>query len=98
MTEGVYLGVPMILMPLYGDQLQNSMAAQVRGIAKVVRYPELNEQTLRHAVDEVFNNTRYPDRLLRTFRSRGRTFDREQIVRFKVLFTRAFPPFNSRLA
>ncbi|XP_076174508.1 UDP-glycosyltransferase UGT5 [Ptiloglossa arizonensis] len=61
LTEGVYLGVPMILMPLYGDQLQNSMAAQVRGIAKVVRYPELNEQTLRHAVDEVFNNTSYQE-------------------------------------
>lgn len=58
LSEGVYTGVPMILMPFYGDQYQNSIAAQARGAAIVLKFTELNEQTLRHAVDEIFNNTR----------------------------------------
>lgn len=59
MSEGVHSGLPMILMPLFGDQYQNSVAAEARGVAVVLEFSELNEKNLRHAVDEVFNNTKY---------------------------------------
>lgn len=49
----------MILMPLYGDQYTNAMAAQARGAALLLEYEHLNERTLRHALNELFNNTRY---------------------------------------
>ncbi|XP_036142562.1 UDP-glycosyltransferase UGT5 isoform X4 [Monomorium pharaonis] len=57
LSEGVYVGLPMILMPMYGDQFHNSAAAANRGAAVVISYSDLTEQSLRHALDEVFNNT-----------------------------------------
>lgn len=59
LSEGVQSGVPMVLMPFFGDQYQNAIAAQARGVALVVDFVKLNEQTLKHTLDEIFNNTRY---------------------------------------
>lgn len=59
LSEGVQTGVPMILMPFYGDQYQNAIAAQARGAALVVNFATLDEETLMHVLDEMFNNTRY---------------------------------------
>lgn len=49
----------MVLMPFFGDQYQNAIAAQARGVALVVDFVKLNEQTLKQTLDEIFNNTRY---------------------------------------
>ncbi|KZC14156.1 UDP-glucuronosyltransferase 1-7C [Dufourea novaeangliae] len=76
LSEGVHTGIPMILMPLFGDQYQNAMAARARGVAIVLKYSELNERDLRHAVDEIFNNTRYREnarRLSKAYRDRPAT-------------------------
>lgn len=76
LSEGVYTGVPMILMPFYGDQHLNAMAAKARGVAEVVEFSELTEQNLRHALDEVFNNTKYREnarRLSKAFKDRPAT-------------------------
>ncbi|XP_076655537.1 UDP-glycosyltransferase UGT5-like isoform X4 [Halictus rubicundus] len=76
LSEGVYSGVPMVLMPFYGDQHLNAMAAKARGVAEIVEFTELNEQNLRHALDEVFNNTKYREnarRLSKAFRDRPAT-------------------------
>lgn len=59
LSEGVYVGLPMILMPMFGDQFHNCAAVKTRGAAVVIEYNNLSEQTLRRAVDEIFNNTRY---------------------------------------
>lgn len=73
LTEGVQRGVPMVLMPFFGDQYQNAVAAQARGAAIVLEFEEMNEKTLKHAVDEIFNNTRYLEnarKLSKAFRDR----------------------------
>ncbi|CAK9820999.1 UDP-glucosyltransferase 2 [Anthophora plagiata] len=73
LTEGVQSGVPMVLMPLYGDQYQNAIAAQARGVALVVKFGTLNERDLRHAIDEIFNNTSYREnakKLSKAFKDR----------------------------
>ncbi|XP_017767482.1 PREDICTED: UDP-glucuronosyltransferase 2B20 isoform X1 [Eufriesea mexicana] len=73
LSEGVQSGVPMVLMPFFGDQYQNSMAARARGVAVMLDYAQLSEETVRHALDEVFNNTRYYEnakRLSKAFRDR----------------------------
>lgn len=58
-TEGVYVGVPMVLIPMYGDQFHNSAAAKNRGVAEVIEFNDLNVNSLRRALDKVFNDTRY---------------------------------------
>lgn len=76
LSEGVYSGVPMVLMPFYGDQHLNAMAAKARGVAEVIDFTELNEENLRHALDEVFNNTKFSEnarRLSKAFRDRPAT-------------------------
>ncbi|KAK2577353.1 hypothetical protein KPH14_003473 [Odynerus spinipes] len=73
LTEAVYLGVPMVLMPMYGDQFTNAAAAEYRGVAVLIEYEEINENILRHALDEIFNNTRYREnvkKLSKAFRDR----------------------------
>lgn len=76
LSEGVQTGVPMILMPLYGDQYQNAIAAQARGAALVVNFATLDEETLMHALDEMFNNTWYSEnakKLSKAYRDRPST-------------------------
>lgn len=76
LSEGVHHGVPMVLMPFFGDQYQNAIAAQARGAAIVLKFDEMNEATLKHAVDEIFNNTRYLEnarKLSKAYRDRPMT-------------------------
>lgn len=73
LTEGVYVGLPMVIVPMYGDQFHNAAAAASRGAAVIVRYDELDEITLKSALDKVFNDTRYQENaraLSRAFRDR----------------------------
>ncbi|XP_076239973.1 UDP-glycosyltransferase UGT5 [Calliopsis andreniformis] len=75
-SEGAYCGVPMLLMPLYGDQYQNAIAAQARGAALLLSFTEFTEQSLRHALDELFNNTMYAEnarKLSKAYRDRPAT-------------------------
>ncbi|XP_068973144.1 UDP-glucosyltransferase 2-like [Bombus flavifrons] len=76
LSEGVQSGVPMVLMPFFGDQYQNAIAAQARGVALMVDFVTLNEQTLKHTLDEIFNNTRYREnakKLSKAFKDRPNT-------------------------
>lgn len=59
LSETVYVGLPMILIPMYGDQFHNAAVVKTRGTAVVLSFNDLNEQSLRHALDTCFNNTRY---------------------------------------
>lgn len=59
LTEGVQSGVPMILMPIFGDQYSNAAAAQYRGVAIILEYNDFTEEKLRSAMDQIFNDTRY---------------------------------------
>ncbi|XP_015172482.1 PREDICTED: UDP-glucuronosyltransferase 2A3 [Polistes dominula] len=73
LTEAVHAEVPMILIPMYGDQYRNAAAAVHRGAAILLEYEELNEKIFRDALDEIFNNTRYRDnvkKLSKAFRDR----------------------------
>ncbi|XP_032678545.1 UDP-glucuronosyltransferase 2B20-like [Odontomachus brunneus] len=76
LSEGVYTGVPMVLIPMFGDQFYNSAAAKNRGIAEVIAFNELDEHSLRRALDKIFNDTSYfenAQRLSKAFRDRPAT-------------------------
>ncbi|XP_066599338.1 UDP-glucosyltransferase 2-like [Prorops nasuta] len=73
LSEGVYNGVPMILVPMYGDQMHNTAAAVTRGVAIMIPFDRLSEDNLRNALNDVFNNTKYSERakvLSRAYRDR----------------------------
>ncbi|XP_014478126.1 PREDICTED: UDP-glucuronosyltransferase 2A3-like [Dinoponera quadriceps] len=76
LSESIYVGVPMILMPMFGDQFHNVAAAKNRGIAEMVAFNNLDEHSLRLALDKVFNDTSYSEnvqRLSKAYRDRPAT-------------------------
>nr|UEN71104.1 UDP-glucosyltransferase 403G1 [Meteorus pulchricornis] len=59
LSESVSAGVPMVVVPMYGDQFNNAAAARERGVAVVLEWNTLDANTLRSAIDLVFNDTSY---------------------------------------
>ncbi|KAL6435036.1 hypothetical protein ACFW04_005264 [Cataglyphis niger] len=65
-SEAVYVGLPMILIPMYGDQFHNTAAVKTRGTAVELAFNDLSEQSLRDALDTCFNNTSRGASLIRS--------------------------------
>ncbi|KAJ3642472.1 hypothetical protein Zmor_025257 [Zophobas morio] len=74
-TETVYFGVPVLAIPVYGDQKLNAQTAVSNGFGLVLPYKELNERTLREKLDELLNNPKYGDNA----KSRSRIFHDRQV-------------------
>lgn len=45
-TEAVYEGVPILSMPMFGDQMTNIKAVQDKGAALMLNYGDLNEDDI----------------------------------------------------
>ncbi|KAF5270902.1 hypothetical protein FQR65_LT17760 [Abscondita terminalis] len=58
-TEAVYNGVPMVGIPVFGDQAANVAESVSKGIAVTVPFLELSEEKLCSAISEVMNNSKY---------------------------------------
>ena len=58
MLEAGYHGVPMICVPFFGDQFDNSVAAKHVGIAEVLYKEMINEKSLVNAINTVLNKPR----------------------------------------
>jgi len=48
---------------MLGDQFHNAYVAKDKGIAEVLQYNDLDEQSLRQALNKLFNDSRYVSRL-----------------------------------
>lgn len=62
-SEAAFCGVPVITTPFYGDQFLNSAAMEKRGMGVVLKYQDMNKdsvfQALRKALDiKMRNNAR----------------------------------------
>ncbi|XP_029175563.1 UDP-glucuronosyltransferase 2A3-like isoform X2 [Nylanderia fulva] len=68
LSESVYIGLPSILIPMFGDQFHNSAAVKTRGAAIVLDFNNFNEQYFRQAVDACFNDTRSTLYIIELFR------------------------------
>lgn len=55
-VESVWNGVPMLLIPFFGDQHRNAMRAVRAGYGKYLPYFDINNETLLHAVQELLTN------------------------------------------
>uniref|UniRef100_A0A4Y0BFN0 UDP-glucuronosyltransferase n=1 Tax=Anopheles funestus TaxID=62324 RepID=A0A4Y0BFN0_ANOFN len=58
-TESIYHGVPIVGIPIFGDQLMNMARAEQSGWGIGVAYTKLNEQTFRKAITDVLNDKSY---------------------------------------
>ncbi|XP_054730555.1 UDP-glucosyltransferase 2-like [Anastrepha obliqua] len=58
-VEAQHFGVPMVGIPLYGDQPMNMEDVQQQGYGLYVDYANLKEETLRQAIEEVLHNPKY---------------------------------------
>ncbi|KAJ8959679.1 hypothetical protein NQ318_021870 [Aromia moschata] len=66
MEEGIYRGVPFVVIPFFGDQIPNAKLMESKGIAKIVqRKPSVDKDELKHAILDVINNPRYKDSVKR---------------------------------
>lgn len=58
-TEAVYHGVPLIGIPLFGDQVYNIKTYVKRGIAIKLEVDEITQQSFTNAVTEIISNPFY---------------------------------------
>ncbi|KAJ3622263.1 hypothetical protein MTP99_002783 [Tenebrio molitor] len=58
-TEAIFNGVPMVGIPVYADQKMNMARANSVGIANVLSWQELTEETLFSAINETINDPRF---------------------------------------
>uniref|UniRef100_A0A1Y9H2G3 UDP-glucuronosyltransferase n=1 Tax=Anopheles dirus TaxID=7168 RepID=A0A1Y9H2G3_9DIPT len=58
-TESIHHGVPIVGIPIFGDQLLNMAKAEQSGWGVGVAYTELNEQTFSKAISKVIGDESY---------------------------------------
>lgn len=54
-TEAAHCGVPMISIPIFGDQFANAGAAKDSGLGVVLNYRDLTKETLSDALKTVLS-------------------------------------------
>ena len=58
MLEAAYHGVPMICVPFFADQFDNSVAAKHFGMAEILHKESITEESLVTLISTVLNNPR----------------------------------------
>ncbi|KAJ3642495.1 hypothetical protein Zmor_025267 [Zophobas morio] len=59
--ETVYHGVPILAIPIFGDQKLNARTAMNNGFGVVLPYSEITQDRLTQTIKEVLNNPKYRD-------------------------------------
>lgn len=54
-TEAAHCGVPMISIPIFGDQFANAGAAKDSGLGVVLNYRDLTKESLLNAINKVLS-------------------------------------------
>ncbi|RZB40719.1 UDP-glucuronosyltransferase-like, partial [Asbolus verrucosus] len=58
-TETIYHGVPILAIPIFGDQKLNAKIAIDNGFGLSIPYSEISEETLTRNINEILNNPKY---------------------------------------
>lgn len=61
-TEGTSRGVPMLFMPVYGDQFRNAVKTVEKGYALVLQIEDMTKQTLTETIEAIVYNEQYRER------------------------------------
>ncbi|KAL9988931.1 hypothetical protein ACROYT_G003427 [Oculina patagonica] len=76
LLQAAYHGVPMICVPFFGDQFDNSIAAKHFGMAEILYTESITQETLVDAINTVLNNASYREsaaRISKSIKLRPRT-------------------------
>lgn len=57
--EGLYHGVPMLMIPFYGDQFRNAIKSVIGGYAIMLRFSEVSAKNLTEKLDIILNDKQY---------------------------------------
>jgi glucuronosyltransferase len=57
--EAVHVGVPMIGIPMYGDQGTNMKMVESAGMAVILQYNDITKENVLKAIRTVLDNPRY---------------------------------------
>ncbi|XP_014892906.1 UDP-glucuronosyltransferase 2C1-like [Poecilia latipinna] len=63
--EAIYHGVPMVGIPMFGDQPDNMVHMEAKGAAVTVKFNFMTTESLRDAVNMVINNKSYKENVMR---------------------------------
>ncbi|XP_028135386.1 UDP-glucosyltransferase 2 [Diabrotica virgifera virgifera] len=58
-TEAVHHGVPLVVVPIFGDQHMNALRAVEKGIAVKIEFSKLDGDTLLGGVQKIINDNQY---------------------------------------
>uniref|UniRef100_A0A8C7DA12 glucuronosyltransferase n=1 Tax=Oncorhynchus kisutch TaxID=8019 RepID=A0A8C7DA12_ONCKI len=68
-THGIYEGicnsVPMVMLPLFGDQSDNAHRMAVRGVGEVLTLFDITSEKLVEALNKVINDKSYKEKMLK---------------------------------
>ncbi|KAI4462071.1 UDP-glucosyltransferase [Holotrichia oblita] len=62
LTESVYHGVPVVGIPVFGDQDTNMLNAEIRGFGISLPYKEFTEEKFANALDKILNDKTFSER------------------------------------
>jgi UDP:flavonoid glycosyltransferase YjiC (YdhE family) len=58
-SEASQAGIPLITIPLFGDQHRNAKMAEFRGFGIVLNSLELTSDSISNAIQQIVENRRY---------------------------------------
>lgn len=59
--ESVDRGVPLLIVPFFGDQHRNGRRVENAGYGRVLEFEDLTQETLTHAINDLLTTARYSD-------------------------------------
>ncbi|CAG9809899.1 unnamed protein product [Chironomus riparius] len=81
-TEAIVEGVPILGIPIFGDQKMNMAKTIARGYGLQILVPEITEENLSNKINELLNNPKYNEnakRISKIFNDRPKTPQEEVI-------------------
>ncbi|XP_071845396.1 UDP-glucuronosyltransferase 2C1-like isoform X2 [Apostichopus japonicus] len=61
--EAIYHGVPMVIIPLFGDQSAHAASIQKKGMGLILDKNNISEETLMEVIQTVINNPSFKERV-----------------------------------
>ncbi|XP_023940209.2 UDP-glycosyltransferase UGT5 [Bicyclus anynana] len=59
LQETIFNGVPVVGIPIYGDQYNNLLLIEEAGAGKLLKYHKINEETLYKTLNDILNDDSY---------------------------------------
>ena len=58
MIEATYHGVPLVVIPMLGDQYKNAKFIQNQGFGEILKFENISTESVNWTINEVLSNNR----------------------------------------